>query len=189
MSTGNHRFTVDEFRQFQTLEGNEDRRFELINGVIIEKDIITHEQAAIVGSMVYFLSKHLEAHGGGQVYVKSDFVPPPRIHHITTPLIPDVGMMINRGKAMITADTPPSLPTIAIEVKARANMIIHMRRKAEFYINNGTRLVWLIIPEYPLVEVYRPGEDVILLKKDDSLTGYDVLPGFTLPIKELLEDE
>jgi hypothetical protein len=57
-----------------------------------------------------------------------------------------------------------------------------------YYLANGSRLVWLIYPNYRLVEVYRLAADVEILGEEDSLTGGDVLPGFALPAREVFAD-
>lgn len=38
-----------------------------------------------------------------------------------------------------------------------------------------------------VVEVYQPNEDVLLLTIENTLDGYDVLPGFSLPIAEIFK--
>ncbi len=46
------------------------------------------------------------------------------------------------------------------------------------YIENGTRLGWLIDPQQRQVEIYRPGRAVEVLSNPTELSGEDVLPGF-----------
>jgi Uma2 family endonuclease len=49
-------------------------------------------------------------------------------------------------------------------------------------------MVWLVFPQKQLIEVYRPDADVVILTADDMLEGGDVLPGFTLPVKDIFEE-
>ena len=46
-------------------------------------------------------------------------------------------------------------------------------------------MVWLIFPEKRLVEVYQPEADIEILNENDTLNGGDVLPGFTLAVKDI----
>jgi Uma2 family endonuclease len=63
--------------------------------------------------------------------------------------------------------------------------IDELRDKAKYYIANGARLVILTFPRQKIVEVYRPNAQTEMLTVEDTLEGYDVLPGFALPIANL----
>jgi Uma2 family endonuclease len=45
----------------------------------------------------------------------------------------------------------------------------------------------VVDPQLEQVHVYRALEQVTLLKKQDTLTGEDVLPGFTLALTEIFD--
>jgi Uma2 family endonuclease len=62
-----------------------------------------------------------------------------------------------------------------------------MREKARYYLAHGTRLVWLVIPEKWLIEVYAPDDEQVL-DGNDTLTGREVLPDFTLPVRDVFAD-
>jgi len=48
------------------------------------------------------------------------------------------------------------------------------------YQENGTRLGWLIDRKNRQVEIYRQGEEKEVLENPATLSGEDVLPGFSL---------
>lgn len=52
--------------------------------------------------------------------------------------------------------------------------------KMQEYLDNGVRLGWLIDPKAQQVEIYRPGRSPEVLSSPITLSGEDVLPGFTL---------
>jgi Uma2 family endonuclease len=60
-----------------------------------------------------------------------------------------------------------------------------MRDKAEYYLKNGTKLVWLVYPEKQLIEVFRANGDSDFFTINDTLDGEDVLPGFQLPVRQV----
>ena len=62
-----------------------------------------------------------------------------------------------------------------------------LQEKMREYRENGARLGWLIDPKTKRVAVYRLGQDVEVLDNPASLSGEDVLPGFTLDLKGILE--
>jgi Uma2 family endonuclease len=53
------------------------------------------------------------------------------------------------------------------------------------FIQAGTRLLWIIRPRTRTVTVYRSREDIRLLTAEETLDGADVLPGFSLPVREI----
>jgi Uma2 family endonuclease len=48
------------------------------------------------------------------------------------------------------------------------------------------RLGWLIDPQNQQVEIYRPGQEVEVLRSPTTLSGEDVLPGFRLDLAQIL---
>lgn len=45
------------------------------------------------------------------------------------------------------------MPDLVIEVTSPDNTYKSMRKRADYYLAHGTRLVWLVYPEKCLVEV------------------------------------
>lgn len=64
-----------------------------------------------------------------------------------------------------------------------------LREKALYYLENESQLVWLIYPESETAEVCTRAADgtirIAPLGQDGVLDGGDVLPGFTLPLKDV----
>ena len=81
---------------------------------------------------------------------------------------------------------PEVIPDFVIELRSDTDRISKLREKMEEYRASGVRLGWLIDPQKQQVEIYRPGQDVEVLESPSSLSGEDVLPGFTLELGSLL---
>ena len=81
----------------------------------------------------------------------------------------------------------PLCPDFLVEVLSPTDSLIETRRKMEEYVQNGSRLCWLINPRRKQVEVYRPGQEVEILDNPAAISGEDVLPGFTLSLKGIFE--
>lgn len=77
------------------------------------------------------------------------------------------------------------MPDLAVEIQSPDDRPMSLRKKAAYYIANGTRLVWLVLLEKRQVEVYRPGEKVVGLTEDDTLDGGDVLPRFSVLVRDI----
>ncbi|NCS09621.1 MAG: Uma2 family endonuclease [Microcystis aeruginosa G13-07] len=54
------------------------------------------------------------------------------------------------------------------------------RKKMQEYLDNGTRLGWLINRKTREVEIYRQGQAVEILTNPESLSGENILPEFSL---------
>ena len=89
---------------------------------------------------------------------------------------------------MVKRGSVPHLPDIAIEIKSPDDTVKQLREKADYYLANGTQLVWLVYPHQRMVEVYSLDGDVEILFEDDLLTGGEVLPDFSMPVAEVFAD-
>jgi Uma2 family endonuclease len=79
-------------------------------------------------------------------------------------------------------------PDFVAELRSPTDLIRKAREKMREYCTQGTRLGWLIDPERGAVEIYRPNRRVKILNAPRTLSGEDVLPGFTLDLKGILFD-
>ncbi len=78
-------------------------------------------------------------------------------------------------------------PDLAIEIVSPTDKHYDVTDKALAYLKAGTRLVWVIEPIMKTVMIYRSKTDFTLLNYEDTLTGEDVVPGFSCPVAELFE--
>ncbi|MGH2416675.1 MAG: Uma2 family endonuclease [Brasilonema sp.] len=85
---------------------------------------------------------------------------------------------------------PPICPDFVIELRSESDALDKLRTKMREYQENGASLGWLIDPQTPLVEIYRPGQDVEVLNfsfdNPPQLSGEEVLPGFVLDLTIIL---
>lgn len=66
-----------------------------------------------------------------------------------------------------------------------SNTAAEMARKRSDYFAVGVRLVWQVDPVARTVSVYAAPEVAAVLTEADTLDGAPVLPGFTLPLRDL----
>jgi Uma2 family endonuclease len=81
----------------------------------------------------------------------------------------------------------PLAPDFVIELRSATDSVRDIREKMKEYMDNGVRLGWFLNPQAKEVEIYRLGQEVEVLKSPASLAGEDVLPGFVLNLKEILD--
>jgi len=174
--------TVDQFEEFLALPENRDRNFELIDGEIIEK-MPTDEHGTIanlIGGEFYI---YLKANPIGRAGVEVRFQMP---DDLANSIQPDVSF-IKAEYAVVKQGAVPRMPDLAVEIKSPSDTYSLLRDKAQYYLKNGTKLVWLVYPEQRIVEVYAPGVDLKLLTERDTLDGGEVLPNFTLAVSDIFK--
>ncbi|WP_424099776.1 Uma2 family endonuclease [Moorena producens] len=80
---------------------------------------------------------------------------------------------------------PPICPDFVLELMSPSDRLTVTQAKMEEYLANGVRLGWLINPQVPQVEIYRPGQVVEVLESPKTLSGEEVLSGFVLNLNYL----
>jgi Uma2 family endonuclease len=175
-------YTVDEFEAFIAQPENHDRNFELVNGELVEKAMPTEEHALIIGIFTGEFYIYARAHNLG--------LPGPEERFQVTgdkrnTRMPDLSWRLDPDAPVTTKGATPTPPDVIVEIMSPDENIDELREKARYYIENGVRLVILTFPRQRIVEVQRPGHPTEMLTVDDTLEGYDVLPGFSLPVARL----
>ena len=74
----------------------------------------------------------------------------------------------------------PLSPDFVIELRSPSDSLKLLQNKMQEYIDNGSRLGWLINPKNRQVEIYRQGIEKEILENPTTVSGEDVLPGFIL---------
>jgi len=76
-------------------------------------------------------------------------------------------------------------PDFVVELRSDSDRIKPLQEKMKEYIENGSRLGWLLDPKSRRVEIYRPDSDVEVLENPTELSGEAVLPGFVLELRRI----
>jgi Uma2 family endonuclease len=76
-------------------------------------------------------------------------------------------------------------PSIVVEVISPNEIGTRIELKTREYLEAGVPLVWIIYPETQSVHIYRPGGSAAYLGAEDTLTGEDVLPEFSVRVGDL----
>jgi Uma2 family endonuclease len=177
--------TVAEFEPMQAQLENRDRLLELIDGRISEK-MPTEQHGVIVGELVRHLGNHIEAFDiEGVVGVEIRHQLP---FDVRNSRLPDASFRYVSLQDLVTYGAVPQMPDLAIEVASPNDTLADMMQRAEYYLKNGTRLVWLLFPNSKTIVtcVWRNQQLVMTtLTQQDVLTGDEVLPHFRLPIQKI----
>ena len=80
-------------------------------------------------------------------------------------------------------------PELVVEILSPDDRWSDVMEKLEEYFEIGVQAVWVADPRACSVYVYRSLTDVQRFAAEDELPGGDVLPGFSVPVKELFATE
>ena len=171
--------TLEAFKQYVELPENSDRLFELINGEIVEKmpgrasNSQIHD--VIVGEVRPFCKANklpcYTAGADGTFDVLGQSYAPDFAYKQTP----------------MSSDYPDSVaPLWIVEVISPTDETGHVRTKRNTYLQAGI-LYWEIYPVEQSVDVYVPGQPVKTYGINDTLDVGELLPGFTLAVRDLFE--
>jgi Uma2 family endonuclease len=134
------------------------------------------------------LGNHVEAYGLGEVATNE-----PGFLLTTNPdtvRAPDVAFV--RRERLDQADPErgyyPGPPDLAVEVISPNDLYTDVDEKVAEWLEYGTRLVLVVNPRRKSVAVHRPGRDVRMLGVEDMLDGEDVVPGWSLAVRDLFDE-
>jgi Uma2 family endonuclease len=183
MTTAAKKFTAEELLR---LPGDGFRfRSELVKGELRKYPLADAEHGFLAAKVGWKLAQHVESHKLGQVYATGtgfqlasnpDTVRAPDVAFVSQQRIDEVGRV--RGYW-------PGAPDMAIEVVSPHDTHTEVQDKVLTWLDAGTRMVVVVNPRQQTVAVYRSRTDIAILTRTDTLDGYDVVPGWTLPIADL----
>lgn len=175
--------SIEEFEHFLADFIESDRRFELINGEIVEK-MPTVLHGIIVLILGGALLGYLRENPIGYATVEGRYrAPGDNMHDV----IPDLSFINIEKGAPVSKGAAPYMPDLAVEVQSDGQSDKFMTDKAAYYLANGSRMVWLVYPQQRIVEIIT-SDSRHLLTTAENISGGDVLPGFSFPIRDLFAE-
>lgn len=79
----------------------------------------------------------------------------------------------------------PGAPDLAVEVVSTNDSYAYVEEKVADWLNAGTRMVVVVNPLNKTVAVHRSRSDIVILGDDDTLDGGEVVPGWSLPVRDV----
>lgn len=81
-------------------------------------------------------------------------------------------------------DFLPLCPEFVIELRSRSDKLNSLQEKMQEYINNGTKLAWLIDPYESKIHIYQT-EGKQILNKPESISAAPLLSSFELNLSKI----
>lgn len=160
-------------------------RRELVRGELIEMS----PPNARHGRVVIRLGSHLDAYADendlGEVYSEVGWI---FEHDPDTVLGPDLSFVRKSRLSQVNEEGfARTFPDLAIEVLSPSNTAGEMMRKVDVYFRSGVSAVWIVEPKQRIAEVHRKGKPVRRLGLDDALEDAELLPRFSLKLRDLFQ--
>jgi Uma2 family endonuclease len=182
-------YTVEEFFNYTTGR-DEDKLFELVRGEIREVAGSGDVNTVLGTRMSYFLNNWVIPRKIGYVtgadgsYVLHKNFP-------DTVRIPEVGFISRERLPKFTGKFIALPPDLAIEIVSPSETPDDISEKKNDYLKYGVRLVWIVYPKSKHIDIFYVAGDGVKhtsAEINGVLSGEDVLPGFTLAVKDIFED-
>jgi len=103
---------------------------------------------------------------------------------------PDAAFILQERWEAVSAEDrkrfAPICPDFVVELMSHSDALKTAQDKMHEWMDNGCRLAWLINPKQQKVYIYRADGDVSVVETfEATLSGEDVLPEFTLDLREI----
>ena len=173
--------TVDQFEQ---LPEEEAIRHELDEGELVDVSGATYQHNSIRDHLIEILRAFLRAGRLGRVIAEQEFRLSP-----DTVRRPDVALI---GPANLASVEPEKsiqtfAPDLAVEISSPSDSFDALARKTRQYLAAGTKTVWIIAASVQEIHVFTKAGRAVVLEAGDALTEPDLLPGFSLAVRDLFE--
>ena len=160
------------------------QRHELVAGELRTMPLNGAEHGVVAAMLGADLGHYVRVHGLGRVLAAGTgfllTVDPDTVR------APDIAF-ISRGRATapLVPDYWPGPPDLAVEVVAPSDLYSEVEEKVAMWLEHGTQMVIVVNPCGRTVMVHRSPARACWLTINDVLDGEDVVPGWTMPVRDL----
>ena len=161
------------------------RGYELIDGTLVEKPKMGFESGFTTTKIIRHLGNYLDVKPIA-VLASSD---------ATFACVPDRPNQVRKPDAAVILCDPSTFipprtnyrtaPDILIEVVSPNDTVSDLDRKVNEFLRAGTKLAWIINPELRSATIRRADGTTTRIEEPGELSGEEILPGFSLPLKTL----
>lgn len=163
---------------------NDSRRLELVKGELREMPPAGGKHGIHGGNLQAYLGYYVLTQRLGKVFLAETGFTLAR--QPDTVRAPDVAFVsLNRLPDPIPDGYLELAPDLVVEVVSPNDTRREVRDKVDEWLDAGVRIVWVVDAKRKIVTEYLDEEQVNVLQETDMLDGRDVVPGFSLPVREI----
>jgi Uma2 family endonuclease len=181
MSTASQTFTAEDLLRMP----DDGFRYELVRGELRKMAPAGHQHGRIAINLTTPLDQYVRAHNLGVVYAAETGFK--LASNPDTVRAPDVAF-IQRARVEEVGDVEgywPGAPDLVVEVISPSDTYSEVEEKILEWLEAGVRLVIVANPRKRVITVYRSLTDITVLTEHDALSGGDVVPGWTMPVRDV----
>src|SRR6266566_1264489 len=161
-------------------------RYELVKGELRKMTPSGFEHGGLIINLAAPLAQHVKARRLGLVVGAETGFKIGR--DPDTVLAPDIAF-VSRNR--MPSSGPPKgfwegAPDLAVGVLSPSDTVFEVDEKLTAWLEAGAVAVWIVNPKRRTVTIHRAGAPPRTLSENESLTGEDVVAGFSLPVGEIL---
>jgi Uma2 family endonuclease len=184
MATVTKPITAEEFIEMP--EPPDGSKQELVRGEIVMLPPPGFQHGEVQVNVATLLKPHVRAHRLGRITVESGVVierDPDTVRG------PDVAFWSVERLPFDQCPQgyPEVAPDLCVEVLSPSRRLRDIREKIQEYFTRGVRMVWIVDPHNRTISVYRSADEGRLLHETATLSGEEVLPGFTCRVAEFFD--
>lgn len=173
--------TAEEFDKLPEEEG---RRYELLDGELIEVPSATPSHNDVRDELLTILRNWLKERRSGKALSDTEFA-----IGISSRFKPDIAVLLGGKWAQVDRRKVPVviIPDIVVEIISPSENAYTLHRKIASYLNAGVIEVWEVYHETQDMRIHTGG-GVRPLRASDTLTS-PLLPGWSQPLEPLFRSE
>jgi len=181
-------YTADDL--WEISHHDDEHRYELIEGELVEMSPTGEEHGDIASELNMRIRLFVKEQSLGRVTAaETGYVLWENPAGKNTVLAPDVGFMSkSRLSSTRSSKFVQGAPDLAVEVLSPTDSYPKTLKKVNLFLKYGTRIVWIVDPKDKTVAEHRPNTEPEIFDVSDTLNGGDVLPGFTLSVKDIFSE-
>jgi Uma2 family endonuclease len=159
--------------------------YELRDGRLVVTDWHTDAHGRAHAHVLARVFIHGEETGAGRAYGRVGIV---LRRNPDTLLAPDAAFVPNEQLPTRTSpeDFLLTIPALVVEILNRSDTQPEIAEKVNAYLAAGVVVVWVADPDARTVTAYRTGRQPLVFGATDTLTADGVIPGFAVPVADLL---
>jgi Uma2 family endonuclease len=188
MSIQEKLYTAAELWELSHQPEYRDKRLELSEGRLIEMSLSGWEASNLAYRIGLLMGMYVEPRNLGEItgadggyIIRSETgkntVFAPDVAFVSADRIPAGGLTVKYA---------PIMPDLAVEIISPNDTLPEVEEKVDEYLRAGTRMVIVVHPKNKIIYVYTPNSTQ-RLKLDDTLDGGEVLPGFSVTVREIFK--
>lgn len=168
--------------QFDNYPFEEDKRYELDEGELIEMTRPAYKHNRVLRILMVELELYLRQNPIGELLISENLY----ALAATTRRSPDLAVLLgDHREELRNAKVIPIIPEIAVEVLSPSETPRTIHRKMKQYFAAGVKEVWLIDPETEEAEVWTGAGMPFRTLVGEDLLDSPLLPGFQVQLVEL----